>query len=327
MGNIGGNVLVTILRGDVGMTWMGSLRTLGIMIGVVALFNAALLIAHPSQLGIVIEVPEEDEDDDDVRVIEDKDDNSEIEEQLLDEPRSQDETVESKSEGAISFWKAWLIPGVIPFAACIACVKCATYGMLFWLPSYADKELEYDETSISIIAIAYDVGTMFGSIILGKLTDLMHKKRSPVAFFGLLIGAGLFLMVVFFHDSGKYLLYVIIFFVGFFVGGIFNIVAATAATDLANSDTLKGNESALCTVSGILDGSGSLGAAFGSLVISAVSKISWNWVFIFLTGTVLFSSIPIFWVFMKEMRELLAIRNRSGSIIRSSSRRSSKSVE
>jgi MFS transporter, OPA family, solute carrier family 37 (glycerol-3-phosphate transporter), member 3 len=154
--------------------------------------------------------------------------------------------------------------------------------MLFWLPTYAKEELDYSNFDVGLIAITYDVGTIVGSIILGLLTDLTYNKRSPVAFVGLIIGTVLFLMVVFFSDSSKYAILTIIFFIGFFVGSIFNIVAATAAADLAKGDALKGNDKALATVSGILDGSGSLGAAFGSLMIGRIAEKSWAGVFIFL---------------------------------------------
>jgi MFS transporter, OPA family, solute carrier family 37 (glycerol-3-phosphate transporter), member 3 len=154
--------------------------------------------------------------------------------------------------------------------------------MLFWLPTYAKEELDYDDLDVELIAISFDVGTIIGSISLGLLTDFTYKKRSPVAFIGLLIGTLLFLMVVFFSDSSKPVILVIIFLIGFFVGGIFNIVAATAAADLAKGDALKGNDKALGTVSGILDGSGSLGAAFGSLIIGQIAQKSWPGVFTFL---------------------------------------------
>jgi sugar phosphate permease len=154
----------------------------------------------------------------------------------------------------------------------VAFVKLATYGMLFWLPTYAKEELHYSHSDVEQIALIYDIGTIVGSIILGFLTDLTYKKRSPVAFVGLIFGTILFLMVVFYSDSPKYVILIIIFFVGFFVGAIFNIVAPTAAADLAKSKALKGNDKALATVGGILDGAGSFGAAFGSLITSLFHK-------------------------------------------------------
>ena len=210
-------------------------------------------------------------------------------------------------EHGISFCAAWLIPGVIPFALCIAFVKLATYGLLLWLPTYAKENLGYNDRDSGFIAISNDLGTIFGSVFLGKLTDLTYKRRSPIAFVGLIIGSLLFILIVFFSDQNQFIVYTIIFFIGFFVGGVFNIVAATAAADLAKGDNLKGNDKALGTVSGILDGSGSLGAAFGSLIIGIIREYSWNCVFIFLSISVFLSSLPIFKVMVKEVRELLEI--------------------
>jgi len=95
---------------------------------------------------------------------------------------------------------------------------------------------------------------------------------------------------------------------GFVVGGVFNVVAATAAADLAKGDSLKGNSKALATVSGILDGSGSLGAAFGSLTIGAIRNQSWNGVFIFLAACVFLSSVPIFKAMVTEVKEIMYLR-------------------
>jgi sugar phosphate permease len=180
--------------------------------------------------------------------------------------------------------------------------------MLLWLPAYADKELDYDHESIELIAIANDVGTIIGSIVLGIASDMMYKKRSPIAFVGLLTGGVFFLLVAFLSDSSKYLIYTLIFLNGFAVGGVYNIITATAATDLAKTDQLIGNSKALSTVTGILDGCGSLGAAFGSLIIGEIRKKSWNSVFIFLAVVVFLSSVPIFRVMLKEIREIKAIR-------------------
>jgi OPA family glycerol-3-phosphate transporter-like MFS transporter 3 len=179
--------------------------------------------------------------------------------------------------------------------------------MLLWLPAYADRELDYDHVSIELIAIANDVGTIIGSIVLGKASDMMYKKRSPIAFAGLITGGVLFLLVAFLSDSSKYLIYTLIFLIGFVVGGVFNIVSATAAADLAKGDQLVGNSKALSTVTGILDGCGSLGAAFGSLIIGEIRNYSWNGVFIFLSAVVFLSSVPIFRVMLKEVREIKAI--------------------
>lgn len=301
MGNIGGNVLANALRNDADLSWMWNIRSIGILVGVFGIINLLLLIDHPAKVKIVIDPPTNDEKEsivkrqtakfDQVRKgSSDSQGYSELEDASNENTyRNYDsivevnvaEAVEEEAHG-ISFWKAWLLPGVIPFAVCIAFVKLSTYGMLFWLPTYAKEELGYSHEDVELIAISFDVGTIIGSILLGLLSDLLYKKRSPVAYIGLVIGSVLFLLVVFFADSSKFGILALIFFVGFIVGGVFNIVAATAAADLAKGDSLKGNDKALATVSGILDGSGSLGAAFGSLIIGEIARKSWNGVFIFL---------------------------------------------
>lgn len=322
MGNIGGNVVANLFRNQMSMSWMWNLRTIGIMVGIIGIVDFFFLIDHPSKKGIIIELPDENEqkeilkrtstllkarksgesdeinssakapnnelyqkliekEDNEVEIVEQENGDAAEEQMEFETILEEYEEVEAEKH-AISFWKAWLLPGVLQFAFCVAFVKLSTYGMLFWLPTYAKEELNYEHLDVELIAIAFDIGTIIGSISLGLLTDVTYKKRSPVAFFGLLIGTLLFLMVVFFSDSSKPVILVIIFLIGFFVGGIFNIVAATAAADLAKGDALKGNDKALATVSGILDGSGSLGAAFGSLIIGLIAQKSWPGVFTFL---------------------------------------------
>jgi len=63
MGNIGGNVLVNILRNNANMNWMWNFRTIGIIIGVFGILNFLMLIDHPSKKGIIINLPEEEEEE------------------------------------------------------------------------------------------------------------------------------------------------------------------------------------------------------------------------------------------------------------------------
>jgi len=80
------------------------------------------------------------------------------------------------------------------------------------------------------------------------------------------------------------MLYFLIFFLGFFVGGISNIIAGTACADLGKQDALKNNSKALSTVTGIVDGTGSVGAAVGQKGIGYLQdNASWSAVFIMMT--------------------------------------------
>ena len=61
MGNIGGVILINILRSGLGMSWMWSLRIIGIWVGVLAVLNFLLLVEDPENVGIIIDLPEEDD--------------------------------------------------------------------------------------------------------------------------------------------------------------------------------------------------------------------------------------------------------------------------
>ncbi len=67
---------------------------------------------------------------------------------------------------------------------------------------------------------------------------------------------------------------------GFFVGGAANMISATITADLGQQEAIKGNSEALSTVTGIVDGTGSVGAAIGQLLVPIIQEnYSWNYVF------------------------------------------------
>ncbi len=75
---------------------------------------------------------------------------------------------------------------------------------------------------------------------------------------------------------------------GFFVGGAANIISATITADLGQQDAIKGNSEALSTVTGIVDGTGSVGAAIGQLLVPIIQE-SYNWNYVFYLFIILVS--------------------------------------
>ena len=68
--------------------------------------------------------------------------------------------------------------------------------------------------------------------------------------------------------------------VGFFVGGASNIIAGTISADLGRQEAIQGNSEALATVTGIVDGTGSVGAALGQIFVPLIQN-RFNWFFVF----------------------------------------------
>jgi OPA family glycerol-3-phosphate transporter-like MFS transporter 3 len=70
--------------------------------------------------------------------------------------------------------------------------------------------------------------------------------------------------------------------VGFFVGGAANMISGTITADLGRQDAIQGNKEGLATVTGIVDGTGSVGAALGQILVPLIQdKFNWNFVFYF----------------------------------------------
>jgi OPA family glycerol-3-phosphate transporter-like MFS transporter 3 len=67
---------------------------------------------------------------------------------------------------------------------------------------------------------------------------------------------------------------------GAFIGGPANMISAAITADLGRQDVLAASDQALSTVTGIVDGTGSFGAALGQILIPLIQK-AYDWRFVF----------------------------------------------
>ena len=68
--------------------------------------------------------------------------------------------------------------------------------------------------------------------------------------------------------------------VGYFVGGAANMISAAITADLGRQGPIQGNQEALSTVTGIVDGTGSIGAALGQILVPLIQEnFDWHYVF------------------------------------------------
>ncbi len=69
---------------------------------------------------------------------------------------------------------------------------------------------------------------------------------------------------------------------GTFIGGPANMISAAITADLGRQEVLAASDQALSTVTGIVDGTGSFGAAIGQILIPVIQKgRDWEFVFYF----------------------------------------------
>jgi len=161
-------------------------------------------------------------------------------------------------------------------------LKLVNYTLFFWLPFYLTKY--FSPTTSNLISILYDIGMMPGGIITGYLSDIFGGRRATVCC-GMLLG--LCPLLYFFSQNMNnlsiYWLLTIMCLMGVLVGGPNNIITSAVAADLAGHPTIRKNNRALGTVTGIINGTGSITAALGlSLVTYLQVTYGWAWVWYFL---------------------------------------------
>lgn len=79
----------------------------------------------------------------------------------------------------------------------------------------------------------YDVGTIFGALCLGYITDKMYSRRAPAIVISLIIATFVCVLLAVVNGKSHVIIYgVIVFLLGFFMGGVACIISGTAVADL-----------------------------------------------------------------------------------------------
>jgi sugar phosphate permease len=141
---------------------------------------------------------------------------------------------EVQEGGKISFWNAWMLPRVMLYASAFFCTKLAVFSLLLQLPTFLKtSQLHYDDDQVANLSTLIDLGAMLGSMSLGLISDLMYGKRSPVALVAVVFS--IILTFVFnyeVYDMPAWVISVMMFFIGFFISGLNNMISASCSADL-----------------------------------------------------------------------------------------------
>ncbi|XP_077399681.1 sugar phosphate exchanger 3 [Vanacampus margaritifer] len=193
--------------------------------------------------------------------------------QHQDEPRQ-------GSTKAVGFFQAFCLPGVLPYSLAYACLKLVNYSFFFWLPFYLSNNYGWKEAEADRLSMWYDVGGIIGGTVQGLVTDFMGK-RSPVLALSLTLA--MVSLVGYSHSpDDKTTNAVLLAITGFLIGGPSNMISSAISADLGRQDAIRDSREALATVTGIVDGTGSIGAAGGQYLVSLIeSKLGWISVFYF----------------------------------------------
>lgn len=125
------------------------------------------------------------------------------------------------------------------------------------------------------------MGGIFGGILAGYMSDKLSARA---------ITAGSFMYaaipaMLLYRSYGSVSMHVnigLMFITGLFVNGPYALITTAVSADLGTHKSLKGDSRALATVTAIIDGTGSVGAAIGPLLTGFLSTRGWDEVFMML---------------------------------------------
>ncbi|GFP88256.1 putative glycerol-3-phosphate transporter 1 [Phtheirospermum japonicum] len=251
LGNITGSVVASILL-KYGWGWSMVVPGLGITFVGIVLF--LFLPVSPDSVGVSL-------DDDDF--VTPKKEGEEITEPLL--------RGKSDDRDAVGFLEAWRIPGVAPFSL-----------------SIEGRYLSNEEAGN--LSTMFDVGGVIGGILAGHISDRLDARAITAASFMYCAIPALFFYRSYGHVSMT-LNVILMLITGMFVNGPYALITTAVSADLGTHTSLKGNSRALATVTAIIDGTGSIGAAIGPLLTGYISAQSWSAVFTMLMGAALIAGL------------------------------------
>ncbi|CAK8994988.1 unnamed protein product [Durusdinium trenchii] len=177
------------------------------------------------------------------------------------------------------------VPGLLQYSFSYMFIKLVNYALFLWLPFYLSKGIGVDKSLASLMATRFDLGFIVGAILAGLASDVTTHwarmpMRSPVVSSFLLLS--LIPMSVMRFSSDPEVIKWAIFCCGILQGGPADALTSAVSVDLGKHPSLQGAR-ATSTVTGIIDGTGAVGAAVGQYMVGMLSdQFGWKSVFLFL---------------------------------------------
>lgn len=176
----------------------------------------------------------------------------------------------SERPNAIGLCQAFCLPGVLAYSLSYACLKLVNYSFLFWLPYYLEKAYGWNEALADKLSVWYDVGSIIGGIVIGYISDRLHT-RAPIV--GLMLLVSPVVLYVYSEASANFISNAaLLTLTGIAIGGVASLISTAVSADLGRQPELSDSKEALSTVTGIIDGTGSAGAAIGQILVPLIMK-------------------------------------------------------
>lgn len=218
---------------------------------------------------------------------------------------------------AISFLGALRIPGVVEFSLCLLFAKLVSYTFLYWLPLYIVNVAHFGAKEAGDLSTLFDVGGILGGIFAGLISDYSGGRATTCCVM-LVVAAPMLFLYNRIGQTGIGTSVAMLIVCGALVNGPYALITTAVSADLGTHESLKGNAKALSTVTAIIDGTGSVGAALGPLLAGLISPTGWNNVFYMLIAADGLACLLLARVVVKEVRGWCGYMARKRGYVRQS---------
>uniref|UniRef100_A0A8C2IHK9 Solute carrier family 37 member 1 n=1 Tax=Cyprinus carpio TaxID=7962 RepID=A0A8C2IHK9_CYPCA len=171
--------------------------------------------------------------------------------------------------------------------------------LIMIINSKSAYQTHLDAKKAGDLSTLFDVGGIVGGILAGVISDKMGKRATTCAVMLLLAAPTLygFSMI---SQFGLGPTVGMLLVCGGLVNGPYALITTAVSADLGTHKSLKGNARALSTVTAIIDGTGSVGAAVGPLLAGLLSAQGWDQVFYMLMTADFLALLLLLRLVMKE---------------------------
>lgn len=316
-----GNILGSLVAGAfVNYNWGLSFTVPGMIIAGVGFLLFIFMVPKPSDVGLAesanrTEVEETDPENENSPLMDNK------------SPEDSEEPPFGRvqvigEERAIGFVGALKIPGVIEFSLCLFFSKLVSYTFLYWLPNLIHSESHVDAEESAILSTIFDMGGIIGGIFAGFISD---KTGNPATTCALMLVAAIPSMAMYdkvvtewcpitasssgipLHNACFTWNIILTLITGTLVNGPYALITTAVSAELGQHPSLRGSGKALATVTAIIDGTGSIGAAIGPFLAGALSG-DWSNVFYMLMLADVFALILLTRLVKQEVLQYLGRR-------------------
>jgi len=279
-----GNILGSLIAGAfVNHNWGMCFTVPGMIIAGVGFLLFMFMVPKPGDVGLAeTSTRGEEVEAESAPLIEDKSYD-------LDEPPFGRVQVLSE-ERAIGFMGALKIPGVVEFSLCLFFSKLVSYTFLYWLPNYIHSTSGVDAEESAVLSTIFDLGGIVGGTLAGVISDNTGNPASTCVLMLIMAIPTMFMYEglvtrwcpitakngIPVHNTCFSLNIVLTLVTGTLVNGPYALITTAVSAELGQHPSLHGSGKALATVTAIIDGTGSIGAAIGPFLAGALSG-SGNW--------------------------------------------------